>query len=78
MVNSSTIVVRWEAPLQEQQDGRIQGYTVFYQKVDDNGNQLNPPAIPEFQHSESEDTLVRMFHEKHPSPPSSGKKKTGS
>ena len=53
-------MVLWSAPLQEQHDGLIQGYTVYYQKVDDQGNQLNPPAKTEVKHSESEDTLVRL------------------
>lgn len=61
VVNSSSIVVRWSEPLQEQQDGRIQGYSVFYQKVDDQGNQLNPPAMTEVKYSESENTLVRVY-----------------
>lgn len=66
VVNSSTIVVRWEAPLQEQQDGRIQGYTVLYQKVDDQGNQLIPPAITDMRHTESEDTLVLSLNDLDP------------
>jgi len=59
VVNSSVIVVRWSEPLQ-QQDGRIQGYSVFYQKVDDQGNQLNPPPLPEVKYSESWDSLVSI------------------
>lgn len=59
VVNSSSIVVRWSEPLQ-QQDGRIQGYSVFYQKVDDQGNQLNPPPLPEVKYSESWNSLVSI------------------
>ncbi|XP_020616069.1 receptor-type tyrosine-protein phosphatase delta-like [Orbicella faveolata] len=62
VVNSSVIVVRWSEPLQ-QQDGRIQGYSVFYQKVDDQGNQLNPPPLPEVKYSESWDSLSVVLTE---------------
>lgn len=60
VVNSSAIVVTWQKPLQ-QQDGRIQGYTVFYTKVDDQGNQLNPPAMPQVMHTQSENDLVLVL-----------------
>ncbi|KAJ7372549.1 hypothetical protein OS493_019058 [Desmophyllum pertusum] len=63
VVNSSSIVVRWSAPLQEQQDGVIQGYSVSYQKVDDQGNQLNPPAVTDVKYSESENTLIVILTE---------------
>ena len=60
--NSSAIEVSWKPPSQTQ-EGRIQGYTVFYTKVDDQGNSLQPPAMPRVKHTRTGNDLVRCQDE---------------
>ena len=36
---------------------------MFYTNVDDQGNELNPPALPQVKHTQTENDLVR-FHDK--------------
>ncbi|XP_048580737.1 tyrosine-protein phosphatase Lar isoform X2 [Nematostella vectensis] len=52
--NSTTMTVKWNPPTTKQ-DGKILGYMVFYTRVDDQGNQLRPPAQPESKDSMSEE-----------------------
>ena len=59
VVNSSVIAARWLEPL-EQQDGRIEYYGVFYHKVDDQGNQLNPAPYPKIKYTDTRDTMVSI------------------
>ncbi|XP_067028665.1 receptor-type tyrosine-protein phosphatase delta-like isoform X2 [Acropora muricata] len=58
--NSSAIEVSWKPPSQTQ-EGRIQGYTVFYTKVDDQGNSLQPPAMPRVKHTRTGNDLVLLL-----------------
>ena len=60
VVNSSAIVVRWSPPLQKDQAGRLEGYVVYYLKVDDLGNQLNPRPNLQIDHTARGD-LVWLF-----------------
>lgn len=60
VLNSSAIAVSWQPP-RSNQDGLILGYTVFYNKVDDRGNPLKPPAQNQMMDSMSENILVRDF-----------------
>ncbi|KAK2569595.1 Receptor-type tyrosine-protein phosphatase delta [Acropora cervicornis] len=59
--NSSVIEVSWKPPSQTQ-EGRIQGYTVFYTKVDDQGNSLQPPSMPRVKHTPTENLVLLLTH----------------
>ena len=44
-------MVRWSPPLQKDQAGRLEGYVVYYLKVDDLGNQLYPRPDLQIAHT---------------------------
>ena len=44
-------MVRWSPPLQKDQAGRLEGYVVYYLKVDDLGNQLYPRPDLQIDHT---------------------------
>ncbi|XP_073227916.1 tyrosine-protein phosphatase Lar-like [Porites lutea] len=58
VVNSSAIVVRWCPPLQKDQAGRLEGYVVYYLKVDDLGNQLYPRPDLQIDHTARGDLAI--------------------
>ena len=64
VVNSSAIVVRWSPPLQKDQAGRLEGYVVYYLKVDDLGNQLYPRPDLQIAHTARGDLvwLLMLFY----------------